>query len=144
MTVKERLKIFAKSQEKSVRAFEKEAGLGYGYVNAIRVSIQPDKIKSIALHYPQLNLDWLLTGKGEMINKSDSLDEKVAGKVITATKTEASTEGNMNSDYKNLIETIRFLSETVNSQQRTIEQLQVEVKKLSVPKEGNVGCADVG
>lgn len=79
-----------------------------------------------------------------MINKSDSLDEKVAGKVITATKTEASTEGNMNSDYKNLIETIRFLSETVNSQQRTIEQLQVEVKKLSVPKEGNVGCADVG
>ena len=67
MTVKERIKIFAKSQEKSVRAFEIRSGLNIGYINAIRVSIQPDKIQSIALAYPNLNLDWLLTGKGQML-----------------------------------------------------------------------------
>lgn len=79
MTVKERLIKFAKSQERSVRAFESNAGLGYGYVNAIRVSIQPDKIKSIASHYPELNIDWLLTGNGNMINDSGNELEKVAG-----------------------------------------------------------------
>lgn len=67
MTVKERIKVFAKSQERSVRAFEIKCGLNIGYVNAIRISIQPDKIQSIASHYPNLNIDWLLTGEGEMI-----------------------------------------------------------------------------
>lgn len=70
MTVKERLTQFAKLKERSVRAFEIKAGLTVGYVNAIRVSIQPDKVQSIASHYPDLNTGWLLTGEGEML-KSD-------------------------------------------------------------------------
>lgn len=67
MSVKERIKIFAKSQEKSVRAFEIKCGLTIGYINAIRTSIQPDKIQSIASHYPTLNTGWLMTGSGEML-----------------------------------------------------------------------------
>ncbi|MCX6222434.1 MAG: hypothetical protein NTZ69_15795 [Bacteroidia bacterium] len=70
MSVKERLKKFAKSQERSVRAFEIKSGLNIGYVNAIRVSIQPDKIQSIASHYPNLNTGWLLTGEGDMEKSS--------------------------------------------------------------------------
>ena len=38
MSVKQRLISFAKSQEKSVRAFEIKCGLTIGYINAIRVS----------------------------------------------------------------------------------------------------------
>lgn len=66
MTVKERLVEFAKTKEKSVRAFEKEAGLTIGYINTIRVSIQPDKIQRIASRYPDLNAEWLMTGAGAM------------------------------------------------------------------------------
>ena len=71
MTVKERLIKFAKSQEKSVRAFEIKTGLSVGYINAIRVSIQPDKIQRIASQYPNLNTEWLLTGSGSMLKNED-------------------------------------------------------------------------
>ncbi len=47
----------------------KECNLS-GYVNNIRVSIQPDKITSIALHFPELNTGWLLTGEGEMLKSN--------------------------------------------------------------------------
>jgi hypothetical protein len=67
MGVKQRLIEFAKSQERSVRAFEIKVGLTVGYINAIRVSIQPDKLKSIASYYPVLNTEWLLTGEGPML-----------------------------------------------------------------------------
>lgn len=67
-TVKQRLIIFAKSKERSVRAFEKKVGLTIGYINAIRISIQPDKVERITSHYPDLNTTWLLTGKGEMLH----------------------------------------------------------------------------
>lgn len=67
MTVKERLTLFAKFKEKSVRAFEIKSNLTVGYVNAIRVSIQPDKIQRIASQYPDLNTEWLITGNGPML-----------------------------------------------------------------------------
>lgn len=71
MSVKERLIKFAKSQERSVRAFEIKCGLTVGYINAIRVSIQPDKVQSIVLHYPNLNTGWLLTGDGKMLKSEE-------------------------------------------------------------------------
>lgn len=74
MTVKQRLIEFAKTKERSVRAFEKKVGLTIGYVNAIRVSIQPDKVQSIASVYPDLNTGWLLTGEGEMLKTDPSPD----------------------------------------------------------------------
>lgn len=70
MTVKQRLIEFAKSQEKSVRSFEIKAGLNPGYVNNIRQSIQPDKLQRIAQKYPQLNPGWLMTGEGNMLQRS--------------------------------------------------------------------------
>ena len=70
MTVKERLKSFIDYKKISVRSFERQCNLSYGYVNNIRVSIQPDKITSIALHFPELNTGWLLTGEGEMLKSN--------------------------------------------------------------------------
>ena len=81
MTVKERLMVFAKNQKKSVRAFEIECGLTIGYVNAIRVSIQPDKVQSIASRYPELNIGWLLTGEGSMLK--EAVEPQAAQDTIT-------------------------------------------------------------
>lgn len=75
MSVKERLREFVKYKKISMRSFEESIGVSYGYVNSIRVSIQPDKITSIAIRYPELNAEWLLTGEGEMLkNNSSKLD----------------------------------------------------------------------
>lgn len=72
MTVKERLKQFITYKGISVRSFERDCGLSYGYVNNMRVSIQPDKITSIASQFPELNTGWLLTGEGEMLRNPEN------------------------------------------------------------------------
>lgn len=66
-SVKERLKAFIEYKKISIRSFENRCGLSYGYVNNMRVPIQPAKLKSISLQFPDLNKSWLLTGEGEML-----------------------------------------------------------------------------
>ena len=67
MSVQQRIKEFITYKKMSVRAFEREVGLSYGYINNMRVSIQPDKVSNIAHCFPDLNTGWLLTGEGEML-----------------------------------------------------------------------------
>lgn len=66
-TVKERLIQFIEYKRISKNAFEKACGLSTRYVSNMRQSIQPDKVKNIALVYPELNTGWLLTGEGSML-----------------------------------------------------------------------------
>lgn len=66
-TVKDRVILFIEYKGISKNAFEKACGLSTRYVSNMRQSIQPDKIKKIALAFPELNTGWLLTGEGEML-----------------------------------------------------------------------------
>lgn len=50
-----------------VRQFEIKLGLCNGYVNSISRSIQPDKVEKISKEFPDLNIEWLITGIGEML-----------------------------------------------------------------------------
>lgn len=70
-TVKQRLIFFLEEKNISKTDFGNKIGVSNAYVTSIRKSIQPDKIKSIALNYPDLNIDWLLTGKGEMLKPTE-------------------------------------------------------------------------
>lgn len=65
-TVKGRLIKFLSDKGISHRSFERECGLGNGYVNNIRTSIQPDKLALIMEKYPELSVEWLMSGRGEM------------------------------------------------------------------------------
>lgn len=64
--VKDRVKAFCKAQNISVAAFEKSIDVANGYVNSISKSIGVDKIYDILEKYSILNIEWLLTGKGNM------------------------------------------------------------------------------
>ncbi|KXB78165.1 hypothetical protein HMPREF3034_02592, partial [Prevotella sp. DNF00663] len=64
--VKDRVKAFCKAQNISVAAFEKSIDVANGYVNSISKSIGVDKICDILEKYSMLNIEWLLTGKGNM------------------------------------------------------------------------------
>jgi hypothetical protein len=78
MTVKERLIKYLEYKKISKSDFGKEIGVSSAYVTSMRKSIQPDKIESIALKYPDLDTEWLLTGKGSMLKK-DSSDLDIGG-----------------------------------------------------------------
>nr|WP_303328271.1 helix-turn-helix transcriptional regulator [uncultured Butyricimonas sp.] len=75
MTIKERLKEYIKYTKISERQFCKIIGVSSSYVNNINKSIQPDKIDSIAKHFPLLNTGWLLTGEGKMLKQQDDNTE---------------------------------------------------------------------
>ena len=78
MTVKDRIKAFCKAEGIAVSAFEKSIGVSNGYVNAISRSIGIDYLNTIIEKYSILNIEWLLTGRGEML-KQDVLSVATLG-----------------------------------------------------------------
>lgn len=66
-SVKERLIEYLKQAGISKSEFSRVIGVSNAYITSIRQSISQEKIQSIALNYPNLNIEWLLTGKGEML-----------------------------------------------------------------------------
>jgi hypothetical protein len=70
MSVKERLKKYIEHKEISTAAFCRAIGVSTAYASSMNKSIQPDKIASITLNFPDLNTGWLLTGEGEMLKST--------------------------------------------------------------------------
>lgn len=82
MPVKERLTEYLKSKKISKSAFGRDIGVSSAYIASIRKSIQPDKLQRIALKYPDLNTEWLLTGEGEMLKTGEHQQSPLSGKLI--------------------------------------------------------------
>lgn len=67
MSVKERLKYFIKYLNIRNADFERSIGAGNAYVQNISKGIGSNYLEKIREVYPDLNIEWLLTGKGEML-----------------------------------------------------------------------------
>lgn len=72
MSVKERIKSICKELGISVSSFEKSIGVANGYVNSISKNIGVDKIKIILEKYPNINIEWIQTGTGEMFHSDNN------------------------------------------------------------------------
>lgn len=76
-TVKERIKEFLSYLNMGQNRFEERVGFSNGYINNVK-SLGSDKINKIANAYPELNAEWLLTGKGQMLKGDlDNQDSNV-------------------------------------------------------------------
>lgn len=73
MTTKDRLKEFLSSQKIGRNRFEEQLGISIGYMSSKATTITSDVIEKTISAYPILNIEWLLTGKGEML-KSEKYD----------------------------------------------------------------------
>lgn len=71
MTLKERLDLIINTLGLSGRAFEKSCGLSNGSYSSIGDGVGADKLNKILFTYPEISADWLISGRGEMFNKSD-------------------------------------------------------------------------
>ena len=78
-SVKDRLTSYLSTKKISKSEFGRTIGVSTSFVTAIRKSIQPDKVASIAQYYPDLNIQWLLTGEGTMLNSSGDNFANVVG-----------------------------------------------------------------
>lgn len=68
MSVKQRLVEFIKYVGVSQSAFERMCGMSNGYVNNLKNTMGVTKLQSVLSAFPALNGEWLLYGKGEMLN----------------------------------------------------------------------------
>lgn len=78
--VKDRILQFIKFEKLTTVEFEKSIGVSNGYVTSISRSIQPDKLGIISDVYPQLNIEWLLIGKGSMLKAGQSSTVQQSGR----------------------------------------------------------------
>lgn len=71
---KERILRFLEEEGLPVRQFELAAGLSNGYMHQLRSTPSQAKLDAIANAFPSLNLDWVLTGKGNKRNGEESVE----------------------------------------------------------------------
>lgn len=73
MSVKQRLTEYIHYKKLNNSEFCRAIGVSSAFISSMRVSIQPDKIESIALKFPDLNTGWLITGEGEMLKEKKTV-----------------------------------------------------------------------
>ena len=69
-TVQARLKAYLSEKRISQSDFGRSIGVSAAYVGSIRRGIDPEKLRAMSKAYPDLNLDWLVYGTGDMIKSS--------------------------------------------------------------------------
>ena len=132
MDVKQRLKQYLDAQGMSQLAFCNAIGVSSAYISNMRKSISPDKIHSIANSFPNLNITWLLTGQGSMLN-----DEKLPTPDVSAQNSIVGDQNHHNnvgtSDdgfLKGIISELRATIADLRSRCSTYEQQNQELQRL--------------
>ena len=75
-TIKDRIFEFIKHENISRRGFSASINRSSSYVNNIVSTISAEVMQEIRNVYPQLNIDWLLTGEGEMLLANKAVDSE--------------------------------------------------------------------
>lgn len=119
-TVKERLISYIAFLGIGQGRFEKECGLSNGYVNNIRKSITPEKLQQIALHYPQLNTGWLITGEGPMLK--ESITQHANG--------DNNTQIAGNSNLVEMPSSLKLAIEEIAEQRKLVAKSQEQIDRL--------------
>ena len=82
MTVKDRLKLFCKESGMPISVFEKSINVSNGYINSISKGLGIDILNTIIEKYSNLNIEWVLSGKGNMLKTSHE-DSKLSSLEVT-------------------------------------------------------------
>lgn len=68
--IKDRIKSYIAHKEISQREFERRIKKSNGYVNNIVNTISADVINDISKEFDDLNINWLITGEGDMLKEN--------------------------------------------------------------------------
>lgn len=120
--MKERILQFIEYKRLSKNKFYKETGLSNGILDK-QGGISSDSLEKIYYVYPEINLDWLLTGKGEMLKKEGLLQQ--AHNNISSTITQHQTI-HAPEEYQELKEENKRLAQENSSLKDKIIQLMEE------------------
>lgn len=132
-SVKQRLIDYLKFKHISKIEFGRAIGVSSAYVTSIRNSISPNKIQSIALKFPDLDIQWLLTGDGEMI-KGINIGNSSNGVIINGSnRMKNSTIDNRQyySDSPDVLRAqIELLDERIKEKDAQIKEKDAQINRL--------------
>ncbi len=117
----DRLKLFIKFKGLGQTKFEELVGFSRGYISKVKTAIGADKLSNIVKVFPDLNLDWLITGKGEMTNPTfqpDSTEQTI--------ETVAENSVEYKNKYLELLEENRLLRIEIEKLRKIIEEKENE------------------
>lgn len=131
-TLQDRLKQFITSLDLSVLAFENECGMAQGTVNKMTDNSRQRTLEKIRKHYPQLNMEWLKTGDGEMLNPQASvdidLDLKLGGHSQFAMR-DITNIGDAKTQIAILQERVKSLEKELKEKDMRIDELNTSLER---------------
>lgn len=131
-TLQDRLKQFITSLDLSVLAFENECGMAQGTVNKMTDNSRQRTLEKIRKHYPQLNMEWLKTGDGEMLNPQPTvdidLDLKLGGRSQLAFR-DITNIGDAKTQILILQERIKSLEKELGEKDKRIDELNASLER---------------
>ena len=130
--IKERILYFIENQGEKKELFFEELGMSYANFKGIqkKSALGSDKIDKILSKYPNLNLDWLFTGQGEMLKNTPAPEptpqESHAGadELVTLLRDKIALleKNNASLEY-----TISIQEKITTSQEREIQRQQEKI-----------------
>lgn len=128
-SVKERIKEFLAHLGLGQNKFEERVGFSNGYINNVK-SIGSDKLNKIITEYPLLNLEWLITGKGEMF-KTHTISDNVGSSIVMGNNNDVYNKNNeIGTSYQDLLEIIRKKDEQIASKDEQIASKDQQINSL--------------
>lgn len=131
-TLQERLKIFITSLDSSVLAFENKCGMAPGTVNKMSDKSRPKTLEKIHKQFPQLNMGWLQTGEGQMLNPQPTvdidLDLKLGGHSQFA-MCDITNIGDAKTQIAILQERVKSLEKELEEKNKRIDELNASLER---------------
>lgn len=126
MDIKERLNLFISSKGLSNRAFEEICKIGNGAsgMNKNKNGMQTAKVEKIISTFPELNADWLITGRGSMIYRESANNAYAIGDGST---NNAVAEGNV---YAHNTEYLGSLKAQIEQLKKIVELQDEKIKMM--------------
>lgn len=122
MTVKDRLQKFIAYSNLSNKAFENKCGLGNGFVSKVGDSIRREKLELISNSFPELNIDWIINEKGEMLKPNQTI-----GDISNSNVSGVNVSGHEIHINPNAYDT---LIKIVEANQKSTEKFQEQIDRL--------------
>ena len=131
-TQKERLLEFIKYLNLSVNKFEKQAGFSTGNIPHMSDNVPVKAQQKILSAFPELNLTWLLTGVGEMLNTpKESEEDQIRFSISSDADIDLRAKLALREQECRLMQSnIDALREIIQTQKMTIQLLNDQIELL--------------
>lgn len=130
-TVKQRLIKYLKYKDITQREFADIVGLSSGYVNAIRKGILPDTLHKIAVHFPDLNTGWVITGEGDMLKQIQQVGDNNSGILINGNNSNSPIDSHYYSDSPDVLKAqIELLDARIKEKDAQIKEKDAQINSL--------------